>query len=69
MKKVITLILFVSVFLKPFAQNYPGYRSGNYTGVNGVFFNPANIADSRYRWDVNLLGAHAGISNNNASFN
>jgi outer membrane protein OmpA-like peptidoglycan-associated protein len=26
------------------AQNYPGYRTSNYSGVNGVFFNPANIA-------------------------
>jgi outer membrane protein OmpA-like peptidoglycan-associated protein len=68
MKKLSILIFLVSVCLKPFAQNFPGYRSGNYTGVNGVFFNPANIADSRYRWDVNLFGVHAGISNNNASF-
>jgi Family of unknown function (DUF5723) len=51
------------------AQNYAGYRSGNYTGVNGVFFNPANIADSRYRFDVNLASVSVGVSNDQASFN
>ncbi len=68
MKKFGTLIFCLFVFLRMFAQNYPGYRSGNYTGVNGTFFNPANIADSRYRWDVNLFGIHGGITNNNVSF-
>lgn len=51
-----------------FSQDYTGYRTGNYTGVNGVFFNPANIADSRYRWDVNLVSASVLGGNNQASF-
>src|ERR1700759_931068 len=38
-----------------FSQTYPGYRTGNYTGVNGAFFNPANIADNRFKWDINLV--------------
>ena len=50
------------------SSSFPGYRSGNYTGVNGVFFNPANIADSRYRWDINLLSVNAGVGNDQASF-
>jgi hypothetical protein len=50
------------------AQDFPGYRAGNYTGVNGVFFNPANIADSRYRWDVNLVSFNMLAGNNQASF-
>lgn len=50
------------------AQDFPGYRAGNYTGVNGVFFNPANIADSRYRWDLNLFSLNTSLANNNASF-
>ena len=49
-------------------QGLPGYSSGNYTGVNGVFTNPANIADSRYRWDLNLLGIGMMLGNNTASF-
>ena len=50
------------------AQDFPGYRAGNYTGVNGVFFNPANIADSRYRWDFNLFSLSTSVGNNQASF-
>ncbi|WP_315824900.1 DUF5723 family protein [Paraflavitalea speifideaquila] len=51
-----------------FSQDFTGYRSGNYSGVNGVFFNPANIADSRYRWDVNLVSVGVLGGNNQASF-
>jgi len=49
-------------------QDLAGYRTGNYTGVNGVFFNPANIANNHYRWDVNILGVNANVSNNQAKF-
>jgi hypothetical protein len=51
-----------------FSQSFPGYRSGNYTGVNGVFHNPANIANNRYRWDVNLVGLGVNVGNSQASF-
>lgn len=51
-----------------FAQDFPGFRSSNYAGVNGVFTNPANAADSRYHWDFNLLSVNANIGNNNASY-
>jgi hypothetical protein len=50
------------------AQNFSGYRSGNYTGVNGVFFNPANIADSRYKVDFNLVSVSGYVGNNQARF-
>ncbi len=50
------------------AQEFPGIRTGNYTGVGGAFTNPANVADSRHSWSVNLLGFHAAVGNNNASF-
>jgi hypothetical protein len=60
--------LFLS-FISSFAQDYNGYRVGNYTGVNGVFFNPANIADSRYRFDFNLFSLNTFAGNNQASFN
>ena len=50
------------------AQDFPGYRAGNYTGVNGVFFNPANLADSRYRFDFNLISVSSFVGNNQATF-
>lgn len=50
------------------AQDFPGYRNGNYSGVNSVFFNPANIADSRYKFDFNLFSLSTLVANNQASF-
>ncbi len=68
-KQVIAAMLLLSVgVVKLQAQNFPGYRTGNYTGVNGVFFNPASIADSRYRWDVNLFSANGFVGNDRGSF-
>src|SRR5690242_5652891 len=68
MKKLYLGILLASIiplFLQ--AQTFPGYRTGNYTGVNGVFFNPANIADSRYQLDVNLFSINGFVGNNQGS--
>jgi outer membrane protein OmpA-like peptidoglycan-associated protein len=48
------------------SQTYPGYRTGNYTGVNGVVFNPANIADNRFKWDVNIFAVN-GFAGSNQS--
>ena len=50
------------------AQDFPGLRTSNYAGVTNVFFNPANIADSRHRWDFTLFNISTSIGNNQASF-
>lgn len=68
MKKLIPLLFATACTTFLFSQDFPGYRSGNYTGVNSVFFNPANIADSRYRFDFNLLSASTIVANNQSSF-
>lgn len=44
-----------------FGQTYPGYRTSNYTGVNGLFFNPANLADNRFKWDINLFAINGFV--------
>lgn len=62
------IVLTTTLFSTASAQEFAGYRSSNYTGVNGVFYNPANIADSRFRWDVNLLGVSALFGNNQVGF-
>src|SRR2546423_324903 len=67
MRKILSFISMIAVCLSSFAQSYPGYNTCNYTGVNGAFFNPANIADSRYRWDVNLFSVNTTIANDYAS--
>ncbi len=69
LKKVGIFFFLLHLSQSILAQDFSGYRAGNYTGVNGVFFNPANIADSRYRWDFNLFSLNTGVGNNQASFN
>ncbi len=66
--KCFTTVLLCCLLATAHAQDFAGYRTGNNTGVNGVFFNPANIADSRYRWDLNLVSVSATVGNNQASF-
>ncbi|HTN08183.1 DUF5723 family protein [Agriterribacter sp.] len=66
-KTLVIVSLFLSTQLA--SQDFPGYNTGNYNGVNGAFLNPANIADSRYSWDVNLFALHTYVGNNQASFN
>jgi len=68
-KLVPTLALCISLFTTASAQqDLAGFRTGNYAGVNSVFFNPASIASNHYRWDVNILGVNANISNDQAKF-
>lgn len=38
------------------AQSYIGYFTDNYSGVSSVVSNPANIVDSRFKIDINLVG-------------
>jgi hypothetical protein len=68
MKKMILSLLLLCFFSCAFTQDFAGFRSGNYTGVQGVFFNPANIADNRYRLDINLFSLSTYVGNNQASF-
>ncbi|WP_435624437.1 hypothetical protein [Flagellimonas sp.] len=51
------------------AQSYVGYLTDNYNGVHGVLSNPANIADSRLKLEVNLAGASVFFSNDYIGFN
>lgn len=66
------LIAVLSIVFIPFtfvnAQDFSGIRMGNYSGVSGVFYNPANIADSRHRWDFSLFNLSTFVGNNKASF-
>jgi hypothetical protein len=45
------------------AQSYTGYLTDNYAGVHAVISNPANIADSRLKTDINIVGFSAGAYN------
>lgn len=68
MKRIFFSACLFLIVINAFSQNFPGYNTSNYSGVNGVFSNPANVVGSRYKWNVNLLSINAGVANNNASF-
>ncbi|MDX2003436.1 MAG: DUF5723 family protein [Chitinophagales bacterium] len=63
---LILFLLFLGFAAK--AQNYLGYVNSNYSGVNGVFLQPASIVDSRFKVDINLIGFQNTFSNNYVTF-
>lgn len=70
MKKTsLTLIFFSLLYYGGFAQSYIGYLTDNYSGIHGVISNPASIADSRFRTDINLIGTSALIGNDYVGVN
>lgn len=45
----------LTVPLGLFAQSYIGHNMDNYAGVHAVAYNPANVYDSPFRTDINLV--------------
>ena len=50
-----------------FAQDFTGYSIGSWAGINSLHINPANVVDSRYMADINLVMGNVAISNNFAT--
>lgn len=63
MKKRTLSVLFLLGAMGTQAQSFIGYLSDNYSGVNSVISNPANIVDSRFKTDINLVGVSAIFGN------
>lgn len=57
------VVVFVFASYYADAQSYIGYLSDNYSGVNSVIANPANITDSRFKTDINLAGGSVFFGN------
>ncbi|KAA5534811.1 hypothetical protein F0919_09390 [Taibaiella lutea] len=62
-------ILLISVLIlastgNSFSQDYLGLSSGNYGGIQSVMLQPANVADSRYQFEVNLVSTSLSFHNN-----
>ena len=60
--------LFFCWSLTSFSQQFEGFRTSRFSGVQGLLSNPASGATSVYKWDVNLFSIHAAAQNNNATF-
>ena len=64
-KLIISFLLILSLFYSN-AQSYTGYLSDNYSGLNSIALNPANIADSRFQSELNVALNGSAIFNNDA---
>lgn len=64
MKKAVQIFLFLSTSLIAQGQDFLGYANSNYAGVSGVNLNPASIADSRFKFDILIVGTSLNFSNN-----
>lgn len=51
-----------------FAQQWLGISSSNYAGTYGLSSNPANVADSRYKFFLNIAGGNLDFVNNYAAW-
>ncbi|MFH6943146.1 DUF5723 family protein [Flavobacterium sp. FlaQc-50] len=63
MKKQILILLTFSASFTVKAQSYSGYFHDNYAGVQSVLFNPASIADSRFKTDINIFSVSGSVQN------
>jgi outer membrane protein OmpA-like peptidoglycan-associated protein len=65
MKKTLLLLAAIcSLAVTTKAQNMLDYNQSNYSGVNSVLTNPAFIADSRFKLDVNVISLGLMVQNN-----
>ncbi|MBN9483062.1 MAG: OmpA family protein [Bacteroidetes bacterium] len=46
------------------AQRYLGVATSNWSGTNSLYLNPANIADSRHKFTIDLFSVNVGVDNN-----
>jgi outer membrane protein OmpA-like peptidoglycan-associated protein len=63
MKKLLFSLFVVASCFTATAQSYIGYFHDNYAGVQSVLFNPASIADSRFKTDINLFSISGSVQN------
>lgn len=67
-KNFTTIVALVLLSNVANAQEMNGFRTDNYNGVNGAFFNPANLANNQYKLDVSLFGINVFAGNKNVDF-
>lgn len=63
MKKIIVVSAFFISIVSVQSQSYFGLFHDNYAGVQSVLNNPASIADSRFKADINLVSFNATFGN------
>ncbi len=69
LRYIVASFLFSFSFLISYSQDFLGYANSNYAGVSGIDLNPASIADSRYKFDMTLIGINVYADNNYLGLN
>ena len=64
MKRPLLLLVVSLMAITAFSQQYNGYVYDNYAGTQSLLFNPANVAGSKYKIDINLVSVSALAGNN-----
>ncbi|MDP4630180.1 MAG: DUF5723 family protein [Flavobacteriales bacterium] len=68
MKRFLLIILAALSFVGVQAQDLLGISSSNYGGLSSVQINPANLADNRLKFEIQLFGTGFGVANNFMGF-
>lgn len=63
MKKIFLAFTFFC-FKSLFPQDFVGFNQSNYSGVTGLFQQPASIVDNRMKFDMTLVGFNLYAYNN-----
>ncbi len=69
MKKLLYSAIALLISFLSIAQSYSGKETDNYSGITSLSFNPANLADSRFKTDINLFQVSSTTSNDYYAFN
>lgn len=68
MKRFLLIIIAALSIVGVRAQDLLGISSSNYGGLSSVQINPANLADNRLKFEIQLFGTGFGVANNFMGF-
>jgi hypothetical protein len=64
MKQLLYSIVIIILFAPAASAQYNlGIATGNWSGIYGLYLNPANIADNRERISIDVVSLNAGVDN------
>ena len=68
MKRFLLLVFSALTLVGAQAQDLLGISSSNYGGLSSAYINPANLADNRLKFEIQLFGTGFGVANNFIGF-
>ena len=69
MKRLIVIIFCLLAVTVANAQRYFGIATSNWSGTNSLYLNPANIADDRNKFSIDLLSFNMSMDNDLGTIN